>query len=69
MTTVAPGFVATDLMAGDAVGREDVAAFRERMHAEGLAPEHVAAAVVHVLGLPPEVCVVEYALTSTAKQQ
>jgi hypothetical protein len=25
--------------------------------------------VVHVLGLPPEVCVVEYALTSTAQQR
>ena len=69
VTTVAPGFVATDLMAGPGrrADREDVAAFRERMHAEGLAPEHVAAAVVHVLGLPPEVCVVEYALTSTAQ--
>jgi NADP-dependent 3-hydroxy acid dehydrogenase YdfG len=39
------------------------------MHDLGLTPEHVAAAVVHVLGLPPEVCVVEYALTSTAQQQ
>jgi NADP-dependent 3-hydroxy acid dehydrogenase YdfG len=79
VTTVAPGFVATDLMAGDltagdavagdGAGREDVAAFRERMHAQGLTPEHVAAAVVHVLGLPPEVCVVEYALTSTAQMR
>jgi NADP-dependent 3-hydroxy acid dehydrogenase YdfG len=69
VTTVAPGFVATDLMAADAGEREDVAAFRERMHAQGLAPEHVAAAVVHVLGLPPEVCVVEYALTSTTQQR
>ncbi|HWN25621.1 MAG TPA: SDR family NAD(P)-dependent oxidoreductase [Actinomycetospora sp.] len=68
VTTVAPGFVATELMAADADEHEDVAAFRERMHAQGLAPEHVAAAVVHVLGLPPEVCVVEYALTSTAQQ-
>ena len=69
VTTVAPGFVATDLMAGDEGEREDVAAFRERMHAQGLTPEHVAAAVVHVLGLPPEVCVVEYALTSTAQMR
>lgn len=68
VTTVAPGFVATDLMAGDA-DRDDVAAFRERMHGLGLTPEHVAAAVVHVLGLPPEVCVVEYALVSTAQQR
>ncbi|WP_165825936.1 SDR family oxidoreductase [Actinomycetospora cinnamomea] len=66
VTTVAPGFVATDLMAAD-VAEDDVAAFRERMHAQGLAPEHVAAAVVHVLALPPEVCVVEYALTSVAQ--
>lgn len=69
VTTVAPGFVATDLMAGDGAAREDVAAFRERMHAQGLTPEHVAAAVVHVLGLPPEVCVVEYAMTSTAQMR
>ncbi|MEJ2864651.1 SDR family oxidoreductase [Actinomycetospora flava] len=69
VTTVAPGFVATDLMAGDEAGREDVAAFRERMHGLGLTPEHVAAAVVHVLGLPPEVCVVEYALVPTAQQR
>ncbi|MHC1557700.1 SDR family oxidoreductase [Actinomycetospora sp. C-140] len=72
VTTVAPGFVATDLMASlehDEPGRDDVAAFRERMHTLGLTPEHVAAAVVHVLGLPPEVCVVEYALMATAQQQ
>ncbi|MFC5141575.1 SDR family oxidoreductase [Actinomycetospora rhizophila] len=69
VTTVAPGFVATDLMAGDEPGREDVAAFRGRMHELGLTPEHVAAAVVHVLGLPPEVCVVEYALVSSAQQR
>ncbi|MDD7964480.1 SDR family oxidoreductase [Actinomycetospora lemnae] len=68
VTTVAPGFVATDLLAADEPGREDVRSFRERMHALGLTPEHIAAAVVHVLGLPPEVCVVEYALTSTAQQ-
>jgi NADP-dependent 3-hydroxy acid dehydrogenase YdfG len=69
VTTVAPGFVATDLMAADEPGREDVVAFRGRMHDRGLGPEHVAAAVVHVLALPPEVCVVEYALTSTAQQR
>ncbi|WP_166660027.1 SDR family oxidoreductase [Actinomycetospora succinea] len=69
VTTVAPGFVATDLMAGDEPGRDDVTAFRERMHGLGLTPEQVAAAVVHVLGLPPEVCVVEYALVATAQQR
>lgn len=64
VTTVAPGFVATDLMA-DEEDRDDVAAFRGRVHDQGLAPEAVAAAVVHVLGLPPEVTVVEYALRSS----
>ncbi|MDD7936271.1 SDR family oxidoreductase [Actinomycetospora straminea] len=68
VTTVAPGFVATELLAADEPGRPDVVSFRERMQALGLTPEHVAAAVVHVLGLPPEVCVVEYALVSTAQQ-
>lgn len=73
VTTVAPGFVATDLMADDLVDdrgrdREDVAAFRSRMHDQGLAPDDVAAAVVHVLGLPARVCVVEYALLSVHQQ-
>jgi NADP-dependent 3-hydroxy acid dehydrogenase YdfG len=45
-----------------------VASFRARMHDEGLRPADVAAAVVHVLGLPPSVCVVEYALTSMRQQ-
>lgn len=64
VTTVAPGFVATDLMVGE-TGRDDVAAFRERMHAQGLPPSAVADAVVHVLGLPAGVTCVEYALMST----
>ena len=70
VTTVAPGFVATDLMAEVDAGqdRDDVASFRARMHDEGLRPDDVAAAVVHVLGLPPSVCVVEYALTSMRQQ-
>ena len=34
------------------------------MHDEGLAPDDVAAGVVHVLGLPPHVAVVEYAVQS-----
>ena len=71
VTTVAPGFVATDLMAGDEA-REDpdgpAASFRGRMHDEGLHPDDVAAAVVHVLGVPASVCVVEYALTSVRQQ-
>ena len=60
VTTVSPGFVATDLVAG----QDDARAFAERMHDEGLDPGDVAAAVVHVLGLPPAVVVVEYALQS-----
>ncbi len=42
VTTVAPGFVATDLMAADE-HRDDVASFRARMHDEGLRPSDVAA--------------------------
>jgi NADP-dependent 3-hydroxy acid dehydrogenase YdfG len=60
VTTVSPGFVATDLVAG----QEDADAFGERMHDEGLEPADVAAGVVHVLGLPPAVVVVEYAVQS-----
>jgi NADP-dependent 3-hydroxy acid dehydrogenase YdfG len=67
VTTVSPGFVATDLGSADA-DRPDVAAFRDRMHAQGLTPEAVADAVLHVLGLPPEVTVVEYALVSTSQR-
>lgn len=67
VTTVAPGFVATDLMA-DQSGCEDVARFRGRMHEQGLAPNDVAHAIEHVLGLPSGVTVVEYALVSTRQQ-
>jgi NADP-dependent 3-hydroxy acid dehydrogenase YdfG len=64
VTTLSPGFVATDLVAGDAAADDDTAAFAERMHDQGLDPSDVAAAVVHVLGLPPHVLVVEYAVQS-----
>jgi NADP-dependent 3-hydroxy acid dehydrogenase YdfG len=67
VTTVAPGFVATDLMA-DEGEREDVARFRGRMHEQGLAPDDVARGIEHVLGLPSGVTVVEYALVSTRQQ-
>ncbi|MDL5158219.1 SDR family oxidoreductase [Actinomycetospora termitidis] len=60
VTTVSPGFVATDLVAG----QEGAADFEDRMHDEGLDPADVAAGVVHVLGLPPQVVVVEYAVQS-----
>lgn len=64
VTTVSPGFVATDLVAEQAATDDDTAAFAGRMHDQGLDPADVAAAVVHVLGLPPHVVVVEYALAS-----
>jgi NADP-dependent 3-hydroxy acid dehydrogenase YdfG len=64
VTTVSPGFVATDLVSGRADGDGDTAAFAARMHDQGLEPADVAAAVLHVLGLPPHVAVVEYALQS-----
>ncbi|WP_018332311.1 SDR family oxidoreductase [Actinomycetospora chiangmaiensis] len=60
VTTVSPGFVATDLVAG----QENAGEFGERMHDQGLEPADVAAGVVHVLGLPPHVVVVEYAVQS-----
>jgi NADP-dependent 3-hydroxy acid dehydrogenase YdfG len=64
VTTVSPGFVATDLVSGRADSDGDTAAFAARMHDQGLEPADVAAAVLHVLGLPPHVAVVEYALQS-----
>lgn len=64
VTTVSPGFVATDLVADEAAADRQTARFAERMHDQGLAPADVAAAVVHVLGLPPHVAVVEYAVAS-----
>ncbi len=64
VTTVSPGFVATDLVADEAAVDDRTAAFAERMHDQGLAPEDVAAGVVHVLGLPAHVMVVEYAVSS-----
>lgn len=63
VTTLAPGLVDTDITAewpDNAYSRE----FRERLHADGLSPKAVADAVVHVLGTPPEVNVVEYAVMS-----
>jgi len=64
VNTLSPGFVATDLVADRAATDEETARFAERMHDQGLAPEDVAAGVVHVLGLPPHVTVVEYAVSS-----
>jgi NADP-dependent 3-hydroxy acid dehydrogenase YdfG len=64
VSTVSPGFVATDLVAADAATDDATARFAERMHDQGLDPADVAAAVVHLLGLPPHVVVVEYAVQS-----
>jgi NADP-dependent 3-hydroxy acid dehydrogenase YdfG len=62
VTTVAPGLVDTDI----AASRDDpeADAFRERLAKDGLPPEAVAEAVLHVLGTPPGVNVVEYAVMS-----
>lgn len=68
VTMLSPGFVATDLVAGDAATDDDTAAFAERMHDQGLEPADVAAAVVHLLGLPPHVAVVEDAVHSVRQR-
>ncbi|MGQ0575863.1 MAG: SDR family oxidoreductase [Pseudonocardia sp.] len=64
VTTIAPGFVRTGLLDG---WRDDPLheRYAERMAATGLDPADVAAAIVHVLGLPAGVTVREYAVTST----
>lgn len=62
VTTVAPGLVDTDLAAGSDDPETDV--FRARQGTEGLPPEAIADAVVHVLGTPAGVNVVEYAVMS-----
>lgn len=67
VTTVAPGLVDTDI-AAEWPDDPDSAAFRERLRADGLPAEAVADAVVHVLGVGPEVNVVEYAVMSTKQQ-
>lgn len=63
VTTVAPGFVRTGILDGwpDGPLRERYAG---AMAATALDPADVAAAVVHVLGLPAGVAVHEYAVTS-----
>ena len=62
VTTVAPGLVDTDIaVSWDHPGSDE---FRNRLAKHGLSPEAVARAVLHVLGSPPEVNVVEYAVMS-----
>jgi clavulanate-9-aldehyde reducatase len=65
VTTLAPGFVDTPLTAGWPEGRplEQWKANAKR----GLLPDHVASVALHLLTLPPEVTVIEYAVTATAQ--
>jgi len=63
VTTVAPGMVDTGI-ADDWPDSGYARRFRERLRSDGLSPGAVADAVVHVLGTPPEVNVVEYAVMS-----
>jgi NADP-dependent 3-hydroxy acid dehydrogenase YdfG len=64
VTTLSPGFVSTDLVGEAAATDEPSARLDERLRDQGLDPDDVAAAVVHLLGLPAHVAVVEYALQS-----
>lgn len=66
VTTVAPGMVDTDI-AARVPDSEYVERFRERLRTDGLPPSAVADAVVHVLGTPPGVNVVEYAVMSVSQ--
>jgi clavulanate-9-aldehyde reducatase len=63
VTTLAPGYADTPLTEAWPEGRP---LERWKSNAKnGLTSEHVAAAAVHLLALPPEVTVIEYAVTST----
>lgn len=61
--TVAPGFVDTPITESWPDSKH-TRAVRRRLSEDGLAPEAVADAVVHVLGRPAGVTVVEYAVLS-----
>jgi clavulanate-9-aldehyde reducatase len=65
VTTLAPGFVDTPLTESWPEGRP--LEWWKANAKRGLRPEHVASAAVHLLALPPEVTVVEYALTATTQ--
>jgi clavulanate-9-aldehyde reducatase len=67
VSTIAPGFVATDL-AQDTPDAEERAATVARVHELGIDPAHVARAVVRVLAEPPEVSVLEIAVLPTAQE-
>ncbi len=65
VTVIAPGFVRTDIFAGQ---ESSLARDLGRRAGElGLTPEQVAEVIVHVMAAPPEVSHVEVALTSTAQ--
>lgn len=63
VSTIAPGMVDTSI-ADDWPDSDHKRRFRERLRSDGLSPEAVANAVVHVLSTPAEVNVVEYAVMS-----
>ncbi|HEY2204639.1 MAG TPA: SDR family oxidoreductase [Pseudonocardia sp.] len=63
VTTISPGMVDTGIAADWPAGEYNDR-FRERLRSDGLAPQSVADAVLHVLGTPPSVNVVEYAVMS-----
>lgn len=64
VTVVAPGLVDTDLLTG--VDGEAAASLAERL-GDGLAPDDVAAAIVHALTRPPGVCIREIAVAATSQ--
>lgn len=65
VTTFAPGFVATDLTSTWPEGRP-LERWKENAR-RGLSAEAAAACVVHILSMPPEVTVIEYAVTATTQ--
>ncbi|MEZ5382618.1 MAG: SDR family oxidoreductase [Microthrixaceae bacterium] len=65
VTTVSPGFVRTNL--ADHLDDAHRTSWQRSVAERGLDPATVAEAVIHVLGLPAGVTVVEYAVTATAQ--
>ena len=62
--TVSPGFVATPIFTHDEHATERTEDYDERASEVGLQPEAVAAQVVHALAQPPDVQLLEVAMTS-----
>jgi NADP-dependent 3-hydroxy acid dehydrogenase YdfG len=65
VTTFAPGFVSTELTVRWPEGRS-LERWKENAR-KGLSAEQAAACVVHILSMPPEVTVIEYAVTATTQ--